>query len=103
MVLRLNENYSFRECCILAWFGNVAQEGRGEGREGEGSGQFPEGSWEVLQDIILHGDGGRHLEPVVTRDVSKNYEKEQVWNKITTSFNEVSFFYLFITQQTQNM
>ena len=52
MLLGLNENYNFRKCCLLAWFGNVAEEGRGEGREGEGSGQVPRGQ--------LGGPAGHH-------------------------------------------
>jgi len=61
-----------------------------KGEKEKGGGRFPEGSWEALQAIITDGEGGRFLDPVVTRDLSRNHEKQKVWLDITKLFNEVT-------------
>ena len=60
-----------------------------KGENEKGGGRFPKDAFKVLQDIIIHAEGGRFLEPVVTRDVSRNFEKKEVWLDITAIFNEV--------------
>jgi len=79
-----------------------------KGEKEKGGGRFPEGSWDVLQAIIIDGEGGRFLDPVVTRDLSRNHEKQKVWLDITKHFNEVtskylvSFFMKGTVSQAQN-
>jgi hypothetical protein len=57
--------------------------------EKQKGGRFPEGSWKVLEEIVINGNDGRYLEIVRNRDMATNMAKAQVWNTITNQFNEV--------------
>ncbi len=52
--------------------------------------RFPEGSWKVLEDIIVNGEDGRFFEILHDRSPSANMARADVWNSITILFNEVS-------------
>ena len=60
-----------------------------KGEKEKGGGRFPEGSWEVLQSIIIDGQGGKWREIVASRDLRTHYLKAKAWNDITTEFNKV--------------
>jgi hypothetical protein len=53
---------------------------------------FTHGHWEILQNIVIHGDVGRFLQILQVRDTSTNLSKAEVWGSITSIFNQVSFF-----------
>jgi hypothetical protein len=50
---------------------------------------FTPGHWEILQNIVIHGDEGRFLRVLRVRDTSTNLTKAEVWDNITNIFNEV--------------
>jgi hypothetical protein len=50
---------------------------------------FGASSFDVLPDIIINREGGRFLQTVRDRDVSKNLTKAEVWNTITMYYNQV--------------
>jgi hypothetical protein len=52
--------------------------------------RFPEGSWKVLEDIIVNGEDGRFFEILHDRSPSANMARADVWNSITILFNEVT-------------
>jgi hypothetical protein len=54
---------------------------------------FNQRHWETLQDILINGarEGGRFLQTLVVRDNARNLSKAEVWNEITSYFNQVDF------------
>ncbi len=44
---------------------------------------------QVLVDIVKAAEGGKYLELLLVRDMSKNLEKQEVWVKITALFSQV--------------
>jgi hypothetical protein len=50
--------------------------------------------WKVLQEIILHRENGRFQESLRVRDTSVNMIKAEIWNKITSYFNQVRLLLL---------
>jgi hypothetical protein len=53
--------------------------------------RFPRGSLKVLEEIIMHGDGGKYFSIVRGYGHSNNMAKADAWNFITGRFNEVLF------------
>ena len=53
--------------------------------------RFPRDSLKVLEEIIMHGDGGKYFSIVRDRGNSTNLAKAEAWNFITGRFNEVLF------------
>jgi hypothetical protein len=56
----------------------------------EKAGRFPEGSWDILQEIIMKGEDGRFWEILQDRSPNANMAKADVWHCITELFNEVT-------------
>jgi hypothetical protein len=54
---------------------------------------FSQQHWEILQEIIIHGEGGRFLRALRVRDTSTNLTKAEIWEKITQYFIQVGVFY----------
>ena len=52
-------------------------------------GKFPEGSWQLLEEIIVNGEGGRFLEILSDRSPNANMARAAVWRSITKQFNKV--------------
>jgi hypothetical protein len=52
--------------------------------------RFPRDSLKVLEEIIMHGDGGKYFSIVRDRGHGTNMAKADAWNYITGRFNEVS-------------
>ena len=53
--------------------------------------RFPRDSLKVLEEIIMHGDGGKYFSIVRDRGHGTNMAKADAWNCITGRFNEVLF------------
>jgi hypothetical protein len=51
---------------------------------------FTQRHWEALQDIVIHAEGGRFIRALVVRDNAKNLDKAEIWNTITSYFNQVN-------------
>jgi hypothetical protein len=47
--------------------------------------------WETLQDIVIHAEGGKFMSALVVRDNSRNMDKAEIWDNITSHFNQVIF------------
>jgi hypothetical protein len=43
----------------------------------------------IIQDIVLNGDGGRFKRIICDRATGKNLEKLEAWTEVTRLFNEV--------------
>jgi hypothetical protein len=54
---------------------------------------FNKRHWEALQDIVIHAEGGRFMRALVVRDNSRNLDKAEIWDNITSHFNQVSFWF----------
>jgi hypothetical protein len=52
---------------------------------------FNQRQWETLQDIVIHAEGGKFMTALVVRDNSRNMDKAEIWDIITSHFNQVSF------------
>jgi hypothetical protein len=52
---------------------------------------FNQRHWETLQDIVIHAEGGKFMTALVVRDNSRNMDKAEIWDNITSHFNQVSF------------
>jgi hypothetical protein len=52
---------------------------------------FTQMHWETLQDIVIHAEGGKFMSALVVRDNSRNMDKAEIWDNITSHFNQVSF------------
>jgi hypothetical protein len=49
----------------------------------------------VLVDIVKNAEGGKYLELLLLKDMSKNLEKQEVWLKIASLFSQVYTFAVF--------
>ena len=52
---------------------------------------FNQMHWETLQDIVIHAEGGKFMSALVVRDNSRNMDKSEIWDNITSHFNQVIF------------
>jgi hypothetical protein len=52
---------------------------------------FNQRHWDTLHDIVINAEGGRFLQTLVVRDNARNLSKAEVWNEITSYFNQVDF------------
>jgi hypothetical protein len=65
----------------------------------EKAGRFPEGSWDILQEIIMKGEDGRFWEILQDRSPNANMAKADVWHCITELFNEVTIYSTVCTKE----
>jgi hypothetical protein len=48
--------------------------------------------WDTLQDIIIHGEGGKFLNALRVRNAATNMIKAEIWETITQMFIQVTKF-----------
>jgi hypothetical protein len=48
--------------------------------------------WDTLQDIIIHGEGGKFLNALRVRNAATNMTKAEIWETITQKFIQVTKF-----------
>jgi hypothetical protein len=59
---------------------------------------FSQIHWNTLQDIIIHGEGGRFLNALRVRNAATNMTKAEIWETITQMFIQVRFSTAFVCQ-----
>jgi hypothetical protein len=53
---------------------------------------FTKMHWDTLQDIIIHGEGGKFLNALRVRNAATNMIKAEIWETITQMFIQVTKF-----------